>query len=193
MINHWENYSLDNIQEEIDGILYTEEWSPISIKEFKNAYEISSFGRIKRIETNTINKQTLVKEGYLRLRLSNHGYTKNIFAHIAVAKTFIPNPNNFKIINHKSGIKTDNMVCKIEWTTQQWNIIHAFRTGLSKTGENHGKSKLTNTQALEIYNQPKEKRKILSERYKISESTIKKIRNGTSWNYVTLHLNKFAI
>lgn len=194
MIKHWENYSLENIQEEIDGVLYTEEWKPVTISDFSNLYLISSFGRIKGLKNNIIRKQILVDEGYLRINLSNGiNNVKFFFCHILTALAFVSNPIWLPEVNHKKGIKTDNRFLMLEWSTRRGNIIHAFETGLSKTGENHGKSKLTNSEALEIYNQPNEKRKILSKKYNISEATIKKIRNGTSWNYITSHANKIAV
>ena len=40
---------------------------------------------------------TIDKHGYLKYHMGN----KYVFAHRLVALTFIPNPNNFPIINHK--------------------------------------------------------------------------------------------
>lgn len=56
------------------------------------------------------------------------GIRKRIHRLVAVA--FIPNPNNFKEVNHKNGDKGDNRVENLEWCSHKDNIRHAHRTGL---------------------------------------------------------------
>lgn len=184
MANHWQNYSYGNLSEEVDGILYKEEWKAVRIHNFPNSFEVSSFGRVKNIKTKLIRKQTLVKEGYLRIRITEKGLLHQTFVHILVGKMFMPNPLNLPEINHLKGVKTDNRSWMIEWTTRSGNIVHSFNEGLSKTGENHGKSKLSNAEALEIFNS-KEPRKKIAEKFNISEATVKSIRSGRAWSRIT--------
>ena len=67
-------------------------------------------------------------EGYLKF------YTKKRWfqVHRIVAKLFISNPNNFPIPNHIDGIKSNNKVCNLEWTSNKGNCEHSYKLGLSK-------------------------------------------------------------
>lgn len=52
--------------------------------------------------------------------------------HRIIAETFIPNINNYPVINHINGNKQDNRVENLEWTTESYNTKHAFDMGLAK-------------------------------------------------------------
>jgi hypothetical protein len=64
--------------------------------------------------------------------------------HRLVAIQYIPNPYGKKVVNHKNGIKSDNRIRNLEWTSAYENYLHAKNNNLLdesefKTGENnHG-------------------------------------------------------
>jgi hypothetical protein len=60
------------------------------------------------------------------------GKVPSMFAHRIIAFTFIPNPDNKDIVNHKNGDKKDNSVNNLEWVTQKENVQHAHDIGLIK-------------------------------------------------------------
>ncbi len=182
-IEHWENFSMGNLEENIDGVLYKEDWRPVPIDLYSTSYMVSSFGRIKSVKRNMIIRQSVVA-GYLQVTLCCKGKSKSILGHILTAKAWIPNPENLPQVNHKKGIKTDNRIWELEWSTSSHNIKHSFKMGLSKKGEEHGISKLTNKQVLDIFHS-KEKRSCIMEKYCISLTTVKSIKLGKTWSEIT--------
>ena len=136
--------------------MLTEKWRPI--KGYEGLYDISSFGEVKSL-ARTVNSKSggrKVPERILKINIDTQKYAyvplsnvnrKNAHIHRLVAEAFIDNPENKKEVNYINGIKTDNRVENLEWSTRSDNIKHAFRTGLcvpaalGKTGDKHHCSK----------------------------------------------------
>ena len=137
---------------DIPSVSSMETWKNIRLENFEHIYAISNLGVLKSLEktrqfgraTKTypekIMKPKVDKDGYLRVKLSNKGKQKMISIHRLVALTFLPNPNNYPVVNHKNGIKTDNRVENLEWCTVQYNTKHAFDC-LGRKGNNGGTNK----------------------------------------------------
>ena len=84
----------------------------------------------KRILKGSINS------GYIEYHLKiDKGKTKIKKLHRIIAETFIPNPNNYPVVNHINGNKLDNRVENLEWCTQSWNNKEAYRLGLRVVSE----------------------------------------------------------
>lgn len=83
-------------------------------------YEVSSFGIIRNKKTGKILKCNQKKNGYLQVTLA-YGKHKDLSIHRIVAKAFIPNPNNYKYVNHKDENKHNNNVENLEWCTMKYN------------------------------------------------------------------------
>lgn len=129
------------------------------IKDYEGHYQVSSAGHIRSLNRDTTIsgtksifkgktlKYSLDGNGYKQLALYNKGERVRMVAHRLVASTFIPNTENKPCVNHINGIKGDNRVENLEWSTQSENIKHAFKTGLSKGsmlgrfGKDHNSSK----------------------------------------------------
>ena len=117
-----------------------EKWVPLV--EYKNFYEVSSFGGVRSVDRSFINKSGVLKKykgRIIKQRLSpTTGYlTVNIFqypvsVHRLVAKAFIDNPLNKKCVNHINSIRSDNSISNLEWCTQSENILHGFKHGFMK-------------------------------------------------------------
>lgn len=87
--------------------------------------KILGIGRIKKILSQTLNK-----DGYYQLSLYNETERKCVRTHRLVAETYISNPNNYPVVNHIDGDKTNNHYSNLEWCTIEHNNQHAFDTGL---------------------------------------------------------------
>ena len=98
--------------------------------EIYDNYEVSTFGNIR----HNVNKKNRIfeidKEGYCKITI--HVCTVNrkkkqkcIKSHIAVASTFIDNPDNKYTVNHIDGNKQNNCVDNLEWATQYEQAQHA--------------------------------------------------------------------
>lgn len=94
------------------------------IQEINNLYAISSQGRIMSMRDGHIMK-TVIRSGYENAILSDkNDKQKGFLVHRLVAKAFIPNPNNYPIVNHKDENPLNNTVNNLEWCTQKYNCIY---------------------------------------------------------------------
>ena len=128
-------------------------WKPVI--NFEGIYEVSNYGRIRRISYNSNNykhkneipyyiKCRYDKDGYVRYALCKDGKMKQIFAHREVAKAFIPNPNNYPVINHKDCNIKNNYVENLEWCTITYNNRYIKKMGRTNYcyGKKHPNSKV---------------------------------------------------
>lgn len=107
----------------ITGDLGFEVWK--DIPGYEGLYQASTHGRIRSLSRNTTNgkilKQAKDSNGYLLVSLSKNGKVKKARVHQIIASTFLSNPQNMPIINHKSEVKTENQVWNLEWCTYSYN------------------------------------------------------------------------
>jgi hypothetical protein len=164
---------------------------------YENLYQISNYGRIKSLLWKVEKFLALINHtnGYKQVNLSKDGNIKKGYVHRLVAEAFIPNPENKPEINHIDGDKSNNNVSNLEWVTRKENVKHEFDTGLGYVpnlkGENHGSSKLTNSQVIDIYlSYHKDGVRIyeLAKKFNIGESAIALIVKGKSWKHITKEL-----
>lgn len=132
-------------------------WRPVN--GYEGRYEVSNYGRVKSLQRTIyrkdsdkvhytqkekILKPTLTNYGYLRINLCNGVSYKSKFVHVLVAEAFIPNPNNYPIINHKDENKQNNIPENLEWCSYQYNCLYGTR--LERWKESMRKNKIKKEQ-----------------------------------------------
>lgn len=97
---------------------------------YEGSYQVSNYGRVKRLEHITPNNIRLPEKistqfknqnGYMMVILSKNGEGKQFVVHRLVAQAFLPNPNNLPFVNHKDESRIHNNVENLEWCTAKYN------------------------------------------------------------------------
>ena len=119
----------------------TEIWEEINNSEY---YFISNFGRVKKSKNG---KEKILKGTLIHCYLICFGYKRkkqfSIIIHREVGLKFVPNPNNYKFLEHKDGNKQNNAFDNLEWVKTKKHKEYI-------KGYNHGKKILTAEQEKEI-------------------------------------------
>ena len=116
-----------------------------------DGYEINEDATVRRwhrwpnkdgvIECTILKPNKLNKKNYYLIRLYKDGKQYPFLLHRLVAKTFLPNPNNFPIVMHKDDNGFNCSADNLEWGTISKNTKQAFDRGLiSKTRKKNIKS-----------------------------------------------------
>lgn len=104
-----------------------EVWKPIFINDKETNYSVSSLGRVQNDATNKILKGTYARNEYHSVQLVINGKPKSLMTHRLVAEAFIPNQNNYQIVDHIDRNKHNNNVTNLRWVTDSLNIRNSTR------------------------------------------------------------------
>lgn len=122
----------------------TEEWRPCLPN-----YEVSNLGNVRRSTpgrktfAGRVLRAQLMTIGYYSVRPTVDGKNVPFYVHDLVAAAFIgPKPEGHSV-NHIDGIKRNNWPSNLEYVTHAGNMRHAAEAGLLARGEQHGSSRLT--------------------------------------------------
>jgi hypothetical protein len=112
--------------------LENEVW--VTIKGYEGIYKVSNFGRIlserrfveKKNGGSYFSKEKLVKpklinSGYYIVSLKKDLKEKKFLIHRLVAEYFVPNTNNYCVVNHKDEDRLNNNFCNLEWCDRSYN------------------------------------------------------------------------
>ena len=124
-----------------------EEWK--LIPESDGKYLVSNLGRVKPVRTSQTPLKPYIgkNNGYPTVKIYGKNKIYRRTVHRLVALAFIPNPENKKTVNHKDGVRTNNVITNLEWATYSENKLHSFRelglkgSALGKFGADNPKSK----------------------------------------------------
>ena len=178
--------------------LQNEIWLPI--KDFEDYYEVSDLGRFRSkfreivrhngiIERKParVLKNNYYSNGYVQLILYVDKIRYNFLAHRLIADHFLPNLENYRVVNHLNMVKWDNRVINLERCTHKENTLHAVKNGAFDGGKRY--SRVNEDQVRHIrenYKHEKENTPFYNEYYKdvISRETFNSIGKYKSWKNV---------
>lgn len=150
-------------------------------------YEVSSEGRLRHVRKR--HKVLDLGDFYIRTNLVSGGKKKGALLHTLVAEAFIgPRPSNEYVVNHKNGRKSDNRLENLEWITRRENQRHACAVLGKCSGENHGRSVLTEEQVKQIrarYVGTRGQQTALAREFGVTQGAIGHILRGVTWRGVS--------
>ena len=111
------------------------------IQGYEGLYQVSNLGNVRSLvfknknscfpRIKNIKIQTSGKYNHIILRKDNK--PKNYLIHRLVANAFIPNPNNYKEVNHIDENTRNNNANNLEWCNHKYNINYGNRTKKAKS------------------------------------------------------------
>lgn len=76
-------------------------------------------------------------DGYMQVQYrDDNGRSHHNRVHVIYAHCFIPNPNNYKYVNHIDSDKLNNSLNNLEWCTNSYNVQHGWDSG-NRTHKNN--------------------------------------------------------
>ena len=96
------------------------------VKDFDN-YEVNENGEIRHKKKKTILKH-IIDRGYHKVLLRKGPIKLKTGVHRIVASAFIPNPYDYKEVNHIDENKSNNHVTNLEWCDRHQNINHSIKS-----------------------------------------------------------------
>jgi hypothetical protein len=156
-------------------------------KEFYGNYIVYPNGIIYNVVSKKELSQRVVNK-YKVVTLFRNKYRKDFKVHRLVAMCFINNTENKPFVNHLDGDKFNNNADNLEWCTHMENVVHAIKTGLTKSkGEFNPSCKINENIVLDIrkkYVENKYSHRKLSAMFKISKTQVGRILRKESWKHI---------
>lgn len=105
-----------------------EHWLPVV--GFEHGYEVSDLGRVQSIpgghRHGKVLKLSIDRAGYPRVCMTKDGKHYFRYVHRLVAQAFLENSENKPMVNHKDGVKTNDRLENLEWSTASENMQHSY-------------------------------------------------------------------
>lgn len=86
----------------------------------------------KRLIKGRILKQYFYPNGYMFVHFSFNGKQINLLVHRVIATSFLPNPHNYPVVNHKDNNRANNALSNLEWCSREYNEDYKKNFGTSQ-------------------------------------------------------------
>lgn len=186
----------------------TEEWRPVPIAEYAEAYSVSNLGNTRREIARTSGKvgrpapSQINCYGYVLLRLCNKGKHHTVTLHRLVAIAFLGPIPAGHTVDHINGIKADNRASNLRYLTGPEQMREASRLGLLAKGNGHysrmrpdrvprgskhGKAQITEdtAAAIRVLRSLGWHYAALTRAFGISKDLVAQVATGKTWKHVT--------
>ena len=182
-----------------------ERW--VDVYGFEDCYQVSSLGRIRSkdrmvnhyrpcLHKGRLLKQHLNNNGYCVVRLYRcDGFKPTRSVHRVVLDSFIGVKPEGMGCNHIDGLKTNNSITNLEWVTSSENNLHKCRVLEKGIGEGNPRSKLTETQIIEMRRKYKSgcfSRSELAKNYSVTQGHVWRIVNRKQWNHIAAEVERIS-
>ena len=173
-----------------------ETWLPVPNSGGK--YEVSDLGRVRKkarwtdglhIYEHRLLSLDLTRDGYFRVELVIGGKSIKRSVHRLVLEAFIGLPvGDRDQVNHKSGIRDDNRLQNLEYTTASENMLHRCRVLEShrEKGSRHGQHKLIEADVEQIIARSSKGEPLaaIASDFGVSVPTVSMIARGRTWRHI---------
>lgn len=107
------------------------------VNDSNGQYKVSNTGRVmsfKRYKDGEIMKGYLRSDNYSEVNFVNHTKKPKILIHRLVAIHFVPNPNNYDIVDHIDRDRQNNNSNNLRWTNKQINSLNSSFSSRNTSG-----------------------------------------------------------
>ena len=112
-----------------------EEWR--DIPGYEGEYQVSDMGQVLG-QRGQVLRFGVHRDGYLQVKLCTRGAASTKLVHRLVALVFVPSVEGHLEVDHIDGVKTNNAVSNLRWSTRSKNMRAAADMGLLKYNDNRG-------------------------------------------------------
>jgi hypothetical protein len=158
---------------------------PHTVWHTKNRYGV---GSLMRKPGKLLRQSRCGMYGYLGVALHKDYKQKTLLTHKLVADAFLgPRPEGLVVMHGEAG-KQCNVLANLSYGTYSQNSRDRVRDGTHDRGERNGRAKLTEAQVLQIYTAALSAsftREDLAKEHNCTEHSVKSIRSGRSWRWLT--------
>lgn len=156
------------------------EWR--DVPEFQGLYQASYDGQIRNARSGRLRKQKACKRGYLWIGVSNgRGSSRNVSVARMVCSAFHGGIIAGLDVDHINRVRSDNRASNLRWVTRSENLANR----VTRSGEAHHKSRLTDVQVRQIRATPHEigLDRRLAAQLGVARETVRDIRLGKERKY----------